>query len=153
MTHYDEVRKATTQVESVQKWSLDKKQFDRDFGTWSYAVLISFLPFFIVFLFFTGPVTNFDFLELFRDNALYYVCVTMSALSLYTYRMISLVRGLHIFILLMGMAIYIFSTSGISIPLFDIYGYDRRRFIAWLFLVSIVVGFFTLVYSSTKKGD
>ena len=153
MNHYEMIASVTAQGEAVQKQSLDKKQFLKEFGAWSYALLISLLPFFIVFILFTGPKNNFAFLELFHDNALYYVCVTMSALSLYTYKMINWVRGLHVIILVVGMAVYIFSISEVPIPLFVEYGYDHRKLIFVFFLVSILVGFSTLLYSSIKRGE
>jgi hypothetical protein len=130
---------------------LDKKQFCRDFGAWGYTLLISLLPFFIVFILYTGPLTNFDFFELFKDNALYYVCVTMSALSLYTYKTMNWVRVVHIFILITGMAIYVSVASGHPVPLFIMY--DHRKIIFVFLLISILVGFFTLLYSSIKRGD
>jgi len=153
LNHYDAVKSATAQSESAQKRRLDTKQFRRNFTTWFYALLISLLPFLIIFFLFTGPQTKFDFLELFSDNALYYICVTMSALSLYTYGMEGLLKGFHIIIMIMGMAIYVVSTTGISIPLFDVYGFDRRLFIAWFFLISIVLGLVTLVDSCMKRGE
>jgi hypothetical protein len=145
------IASATDQGEADQKRRLDKKQFCRDFGAWGYALLISLLPFFIVFIFYTGPATNFDFFELFRDNALYYVCVTMSALSLYTYKMLNWVRGMHVFILILGMSVYISLAGGNPTPLFDIY--DHRKILFTFLLVSILVGFLTLLYSSIKRGE
>jgi hypothetical protein len=70
---------------SKQKLMLDKEQFSKDLRAWVYALVISFFPFMMVFFFFTGPKVGFVFWELFRDYALFYVCVTMSALSLYTH--------------------------------------------------------------------
>jgi hypothetical protein len=160
MTHYDMVLSATTLSRLRQKRTLTQyaKQFCSIVGQirckldpWCYALGISLFPFIFVFCLFTGPQNNFGFLWLFNDNGLIYVCVSMSALSLYTYGKINWVAALHGFVMLSGMAIYFSLVNGVSIPLFEIY--DRRAFIALFLLFSVVLGIVTLIYSFIKKGE
>ena len=150
--HYKMIQSATSQSRMEQKKAIlqDTKHPHRNVGTWLYTLVISLLPFLIVFFFFTGPPKKFCFLEFFRDNALIYVCVTMSATSLYTYGRINWVASLHIFLMLFGMAIYIISTIGVHVPLFDVS--DRRVLIAIFFVFSVVLGLLTIRYSS-KEGE
>lgn len=153
MSHYGSVKSETTQKneKKKQKINWNRGNFFRDLRMWGFALVISFLPFLLVYLFFTGPKAKFCFWELFRDYALFYVCVTMSALSLCTYeRMIKGVMFLHIFVLLIGMAIYFLVTNGVSIPLFDIL--DYRKFIFSFFLFSVSLGLGTVIHSSVRKG-
>jgi len=151
--HFDAVKSETAQEKGVlgQKHKWDKEQLSRDFGAWGYALVISFLPFIMVFVFFTGPNACFTFWELFRDYALFYVCVTMSALSLYTYdKMEKWIKVLHILVLVLGMVVYFLTTNGVSIPLFNII--DYRKFIFFFFAFSTVLGCGTILYSSVRKG-
>ena len=150
--HYDIISAATVQSGAGKKQILDKNQFRRELGTWGYALIISLLPFIIVFFLFTGPPKKFEFLELFQDNTLFYVCVTMSALSFYTYKGMNLLAGTHISVIFIGIVLYFFSTNGIDVPLFKLI--DRRAFIAVFLLISILLSFFTLLYySATKIGE
>jgi hypothetical protein len=146
------IQSATSQSGSEQKKAVlpNRKHSHRNAGAWLYALVISLLPFLIVFFFFTGPPKKFCFLEFFRDNALIYVCVTMSATSLYTYGRTNWVASLHIFFMLFGVAIYIISTSGVPVPLFAVF--DRRVLIAVFFMFSVILGLLTIKYSS-KEGE
>ncbi|MHC6203009.1 hypothetical protein ACYULU_07430 [Breznakiellaceae bacterium SP9] len=148
--HYKLIQSVTSQSGTKQKNAIPtaSKHFHRNAGAWFYTLVISLLPFLIVFFFFTGPPKRFCFLEFFRDNALIYVCVTMSATSLYTYKKKDWVAGLHIILLLFGMAIYVISTTGVQVPLYVVS--DRRVLIAVFFGFSIVLGLLTIVYSSIK---
>jgi hypothetical protein len=137
---------------SKQKLIRNKERFWRDFGAWAYALVISFFPFVIVFFLFKKPETKFIFWDLFRDYALLYVCVTMSATSLYTYdKMAKGIMVLHIFVLLPCMIVYFLTTYGISLPLFGVH--DHRKFIFFSFLLSIVLGFGTILHSSVTRGS
>lgn len=155
LNHYKAVAEGTTQSEATQeKVKLDGKRFRRKLGTWGYAFGISLLPFILMFALVNGPRTNFCILEFFYDSSLLYLGVTMSALSLYTYGRKNLLVGIHSFIVIIGVAIYCFSTVADSIPsytlpLFDVV--DRRLFIACFLIISILLGFCTILYSSMKK--
>ena len=172
MEHYKETSSATAYVklahnsEAAQegkagqkskvasKWVPILKRFCHKFEMWGYALAVSLFPFIIVFIFFTGPRTNFAFLEFFRNNALLYVGVSMSALALYSYKMATWIKSIHIITLSVGMMVYFLTINGFAIPLFDIL--DCRTFIAGFLLVSIVLGLFALIYSSytsVKKGE
>jgi hypothetical protein len=148
LAHHSETAEKS---ESVPKWLRNPKQFRRDFEAWGYTLVFSFIPFVFVFIFFTGPTTNFAFLELFHDNALFYLCVTMSAFSLYTSEKIRQIQGIHILVIMFGIAAYVLSASGYPVPLFD--QYDHRVFVACLFLFSIIISFLTLLYCNMKKGE
>ena len=152
LSHYSMVASATVPSGAGQKQTMDENQFHRELGTWGYTLIVSLLPFIIVFLLFTGPPKKFEFLELFQDNTLFYVCVTMSALSFYTYKGMNLLAGTHIVVIVVGIVLYFFSTNEVPVPLFKLV--DRRRFIAGFLLVSILLSFITLLYySSTNKGE
>jgi len=153
LNHYSTIPSGFNQDTSVEKQPLlfDRKKFRNEFDPWFFTLIVSLLPFLIVFLFFRGPIMNFAFLEFFNDNALLYIFVTMSALSLYTYGMKNLIGVMHFYIMVLCMVVYFLLRSNVSIPLFDIF--DRRKFIAWLLLISVLLGSSTLVYSSVKKGE
>jgi len=152
--HYEMIQNATTvKPEDKPTRTFDFKRFKQMFGVWLYALLISLLPSFIIFLLFTGPPQNFAFLELFHDQALFYVCVSMSAVSLFMSGKINWLAGVHSIIMLFAMAMYIFAVSGQPIPLFDEYYFDRRVFIAWLLLISNGVGILTIIYSASNRRE
>jgi len=134
------------------KQILDLKQLKHKFGAWGYALGVSLFPFFIIFAGFTGPPKNFAILEFFRDYAFFYLCVTMSALSLYMYRKVNWIACLHGFLMLTGMAFYILLTNGVSIPLVDVVS-DHRLIVLCFFLFSLVLSILTLILSSVKKGE
>lgn len=153
MGHFDAVKVATAQEKCKlwQKRMWDKEQLSKDLGTWAYTLVISVLPFIMVFLLFTGPRKGFAFLELFHDYALFYVCVSMSAFSLYTYdKMLKGIKVLHILVLVVGMVIYFLTTNGFSIPLFEIL--DHKEFIFLFFVFSNVLCCGTIFLSSLREG-
>ena len=152
MSHYDGIPAGTETPRSAprQKWEISTgiKQFFREFGYWSFTFIVSILPFLIVYLLFTGP-PEFNFLDLFQDAAILYVCVNMTALSLYVHRKITWVASLNIILLIVVVAIYVLSMSGGVIPLYEEIG--REKLIARVTLISVSVGFITLLISSIMK--
>jgi len=127
-----------------------RSEFRSEIGPWFFTLMLSLLPVFIVFFLFRGPERGFAFLEFFNNDALLYIFVTMSALSLFTYGIKNFFGVVNFFIMFLCMVVYFLLTSNVCIPLFKIY--DRREFIAWAFLLSVLTGLLTLVYSSVKKG-
>jgi hypothetical protein len=153
--HYGAVKSLTAQGEPEQdriEKKLDKRLFWRRFGSWFYGLIISLLPFILIFFLHTGPSKNFKIIEFFDDNALFYVCVTLSALALYTYKTKKWVRGLHTFLLATGIVIYYVFATGSPIPLFQYEYGDKKVFIAAFLAISIVMGVITLLNSSIKRG-
>jgi hypothetical protein len=52
------VATATAQGKADRGQGLDKKEFLREFGAWSYALLISLLPSFVVFILLYGTINK-----------------------------------------------------------------------------------------------
>jgi len=138
------------------KSRIQKEKFWGNLGTWGYTLGVSLLPFLLVFAFIKGPQKNFDILEFFYDNSLLYLCVTMSALSIYTYGRQTGFVSVHTILVIAGMGIYCFSMLVDSIPSYTLPLYailDRRIFIACFLILSVFIGFLTLLFSSMKRGE
>ena len=125
--------------------SEDLMSFYRALKSWGFALGVSLVPSVFVFIFHTGPQSSFDCLELFQDNSLLYLCVTLSALSLYICEKLNWIGFINIIVIFIGMLVYVTYAIGISLPFFDIF--DRRGFIAWFLVFSISLGFLSMVYS------
>jgi hypothetical protein len=153
--HYDLIPSGTGQSESGQKQAkLNKKVFLRKLGNWIYALAFALLPSILIFFLHTGPPKEFYFLVFFSDNALFYVCVSISAVALCTYRLKSGVRFLHTLILAIGMAIYVLlsiEAPEAPVALFKIGEYIKERTAFVLLGFSIVLGITTLFNSSIKR--
>ena len=135
---------------------IQREKFLHNLSIWGYTLGVSLLPFLLVFAFIKGPQKNFDILELFYDDSLLYLCVTMSAFSIYTYGRQTGFVSVHTILVIAGMGIYCFSIfvdtiPSYTLPLYDIL--DRRIFIACFLMFSVFIGFLTLLFSSMKKGE
>lgn len=163
MNIYETIAEVTTPTttsqkeESVEKLPLFAKEyFFSKLRAWGYSLAISLLPFFIAFMFTNRTQKNVVLLDFFYDNSLLYLCVTLSAISIYVYGRESKMTSIHIFIAIAGMGIFCTSTIVDSIPsytplFFDIV--DRRIFIACFLTLSIFAGLCTLIISSIRKGE
>jgi len=141
--------KTTVKIQKRKK-HFDKESFFQKLGIWSFSLIISLIPIFVIFLLIRGPRDGLTFLNFFYDNALIFICVTMSAFSIYyMYGKKGFIAQLHIIAMLFYMAIYIVFAIDFTVP-FDAV-YDRRFFIAFIFLISIGLSLFTIFYVSFEK--
>jgi len=154
MNHFETVpsnpQRNTMQIREL---SLDFNKFLRRLTLWGCTLIITLLPSIVAFIFFYGPQYNFDYLDLFRDHALIYVCVTMSALAIYTYRKVNLVFFMNGIIILFGIMAYTFTSAftrvNDTLPLFA--EYDHREFIFWFLSFTCLISILTLLLASKRS--
>jgi uncharacterized membrane protein len=156
MKHIETIPKGARIEKLAEKSKFNRRQFKTDLSYLITTLVISTIPATILFLAFTGPQSDWDFLEFFGYHSLLYLCVTLSAIALYTYSgntipRMNLVMLAHIFIVTIGIVIYTFKLADVGIPLFD--ATDYRQFIRNFLFVSIGLNISTLVLSNKKGGQ
>jgi len=156
MRHIETIPKGARVEKSIEKAKFDYRQFKTDLSYLVTSLVISIIPATILFIAFTGPQSDWDFLEFFGYHSLLYLCVTLSAIALYTYSdnsvpKMNLVMLAHIFIVTIGIVIYTFKLADVGVPLFDTI--DYRQFIRNFLFVSIGLNISTLVLSNKKGGQ
>ena len=139
-----------------------RKQMGYVSGEWVYALLLSLVPSALIFLFYRGPEHQFAFLEYFNDNALIYICVTMSAVSLITYKRyeplytstllknkrIDSFTYFHVIFMLIIMGVYMVYETNTVVPLDN--KLDRRIVIAVCLFSSFFTGLATQIIAGNN---
>jgi hypothetical protein len=131
------------------KLPLRTKKLTRKFGNWFYSLVFSLLPSLIIFFIFTEPSEDFSMLALFNDKAIIYVCVTMSALTLYICGKFNIISYFLVIVMTIGTTVYISTTLGIEPSVYI--KYKQEEVCAWFFLFSILLGLLTIIYSSRRS--